>query len=184
MPDCYSLSTRSVLLTFILIAAISTIRLSLSKRERPDKERTGGLRDAFFNGDSALIRILDQFSIMSNLKSLLSTNVSSSEIHCINGLRFLTMGWIVLNHTLVTIHFETFDRFFKYADLVTPIAMQGLINSSVSVDTFFVISGALLTYSILRKTVSPKSTSLNSDNENSHQLNGVAYFLSRFVYTH
>jgi hypothetical protein len=44
-------------------------------------------------------RILVCFSIYSNGKKLLSTKKTAGTIDCVNGIRLLSMFWVVVGHT-------------------------------------------------------------------------------------
>ncbi|CAH1976900.1 unnamed protein product [Acanthoscelides obtectus] len=173
-------------LTAIIIVAVSTlvdvVRLKRKKRKIKDAEtesnnncRQGNIN---VNGSTDIIlnsqrkgeqkqqhlsgipfRILLAFSAIGNSKKILALeNVSLDAIKCIHGLRFISIAWIILVHTYLEI-FAIADN--KSMRLITEreFAYQTIANASFSVDTFFFISGLLVTLTYFRtdsKIVRPK----------------------------
>ena len=94
------------------------------------------------------LRILKCFSLASNVKHIL--NMDSSDKTCslgvIHGLRVLTMAWIIMGHTYGLINPSIHSNAFSAEDMYTKFLYQGLLNATLSVDTFFFISGLLTVY--------------------------------------
>lgn len=136
--------------------------------------------------------ILMCFSIYTNTKTIFSTELNTEAIPVIHGLKFLSMTWIIIVHTV----FYTYDYFGKclvtqtYVELIVYIILTQLIcmhiisfyidnkmwllrfsegipvqvlsNASVSVDTYFILSGLLLTYMYLKdKTDKERNKPIN-----------------------
>ncbi len=47
------------------------------------------------------LRILLALSVYSNAKKILDTNRAPGALDCVHGIRFLSMTWVILGHTLV-----------------------------------------------------------------------------------
>ncbi|XP_041358213.1 nose resistant to fluoxetine protein 6-like isoform X2 [Gigantopelta aegis] len=91
------------------------------------------------------------FSVYTNGKKILSTTHSKDSIQCLHGIRFISMTWIILGHTIafgisVAKNLKTFSQ-----DAVQDWTFQAIINATVAVDTFFAFSGLLVTYLILKE---------------------------------
>lgn len=118
-----------------------------------DEQKTEKKKDKQQN---IIIRILLCFSALTNGKRILDVEtVSEASIKCIHGLRFFSIAWIILVHTYLEI-FSIGDN--KKMRVVTErtFLYQTISNATFSVDTFFFISGLLVTITYFR-SVSKKS---------------------------
>uniref|UniRef100_A0A0C9RKI0 Nrf-6_0 protein n=3 Tax=Fopius arisanus TaxID=64838 RepID=A0A0C9RKI0_9HYME len=91
--------------------------------------------------------IVLSFSAYTNSQYIFDTSKSRS-MDCLDGLRFLSMGWVLLVHTALYGTWMTDNNRWSYrvgADFVTQI----ISNGSFSVDTFLFLSGFLSAYSFL-----------------------------------
>ena len=59
----------------------------------------------FFFSPEKLKKLLVGFSLYSNTKKLMDTKVLRGQISCLNGIRFLSMTWVLLTHTLSMLTF-------------------------------------------------------------------------------
>jgi peptidoglycan/LPS O-acetylase OafA/YrhL len=93
------------------------------------------------------------FSIHSNGKNLfdMTRNETSNSIECLNGLRSLSLLWIIFGHRF-------FDMFLSPATN-TQVATEEWLGSIFSlshttfhlaVDTFFLMGGLLVTWSVMK----------------------------------
>lgn len=53
----------------------------------------------FGNAIGTLEKLLLSFSVYSNAKKILSTRKTSETLTALNGIRFLSISWVVLGHT-------------------------------------------------------------------------------------
>ncbi|XP_076090041.1 nose resistant to fluoxetine protein 6-like [Mytilus galloprovincialis] len=109
------------------------------------------------NADSKIVhepgligKILLSFSVYTNGASILRTEQSKDTITCINGIRFISMTWVCLGHGYLS-SFSIADNIAtalpKYKER---ISFSIITNSFVSVDSFFTLSGLLLTYLVMK----------------------------------
>ncbi|XP_052853744.1 nose resistant to fluoxetine protein 6 [Drosophila gunungcola] len=98
-------------------------------------------------------KLLGTFSLRQNLPQLLKTSNSPSPrvIPCLNGIRCLTIIWIILGHgymyLLLAPNINSYD-IVAWAKTPFSMAMQ---SGTTSVDTFFLLSGLLLVLTSLRE---------------------------------
>lgn len=91
----------------------------------------------FFSG--IFLRLLLSFSAVDNGKKILSVDKASLEsIKCIHGLRFFSIGWIIMVHSYLEV-FAIADN--KNLRILTErgFMYQTISNATFSVDTFFFI---------------------------------------------
>ncbi|XP_077994444.1 nose resistant to fluoxetine protein 6-like [Glandiceps talaboti] len=91
------------------------------------------------------------FSVLTNGGKILDATHSSGTLAAIHGIRVLSMWWVILGHS-VTFTMGFSDNGFTYAQDVMPrFTFQAILNATFSVDTFFFLSGLLVTYLTLRE---------------------------------
>ncbi|KAJ8042096.1 Nose resistant to fluoxetine protein 6 [Holothuria leucospilota] len=95
--------------------------------------------------------IIFSWALPHNLPKLLSVHQTKGAIPCLNGIRVLSMLWVILGHTfwisamVGTVNPETgVDWLKRYGFLF-------VLNAFYSVDTFFFLSGLLVTYLTLKQ---------------------------------
>ena len=102
-------------------------------------------------------KMLLAFSLKRNMPKLMSTKSAEGSIGCLNGIRVLSLGWVILGHTgfyLFKMYpFSNIMNNHKYMmdNYVSEFTFQIADNATFSVDSFFVLSGFLLTYLTLKK---------------------------------
>ena len=87
------------------------------------------------------------FSLYKTIPSLMSTYQPATAITNINGIRVISMFWIILGHVTF---WQSFTTYVNAPDLFEEMPkhflFQPIINFAISVDSFFVLSGLLLSY--------------------------------------
>ncbi|XP_013390848.1 nose resistant to fluoxetine protein 6 [Lingula anatina] len=96
-------------------------------------------------------KIIIAFSMYTNGAKVLNTRQGSGALTCVNGIRFLSLSWVIWGHTYAFIVFFVDNLVPVYQDLTKRWTMQVLLQGTFSVDTFFVLSGLLVTYLTLRE---------------------------------
>ncbi|XP_076092954.1 nose resistant to fluoxetine protein 6-like isoform X1 [Mytilus galloprovincialis] len=96
-------------------------------------------------------KILLSFSVYTNGAKILSTNQSAGSLTSVNGIRFISMSWVILGHTYAFLS-PLADNQLPFTILMFKRWTFGaILNALVSVDTFFTLSGLLLTYLIMKE---------------------------------
>ena len=139
-----------------------------SYMERGYNWRETGLEDALsfksfsslkrtFKKRSAYKKILMAFSIRLNLTWILRgrskhscqtcrSKESFRPVECLFAIKFLTMVWVIVGHTglFLLLHSANAAQFVR--NYAKEFQAQVVLNASLSVDTFFFISGFLVSY--------------------------------------
>ncbi|XP_060066014.1 nose resistant to fluoxetine protein 6-like [Ylistrum balloti] len=107
-----------------------------------------------------LVKVLMAFSMYSNARKILNTHQGPGSITCINGVRFLSMSWVLLGHTFA-FGIGVADNLLTFLPaFMKRWTAHVILNALVSVDSFFTISGLLLSYLVL-KEMKKKNGKLN-----------------------
>ncbi|XP_071451418.1 nose resistant to fluoxetine protein 6 [Hetaerina americana] len=138
-----------------------TLNLQTSVTERGDKDcpdvmyqpkddtsSIGGYSDivAGLASETAL-----SFSIRRNLATIADHTVGSDTLPTLHGLRFLSMLWVILGHTCL-VAFKYSDNMAYRGVVEKEFFFQTISNAAFSVDTFFFISGLLVSFLYFRTT--------------------------------
>uniref|UniRef100_A0A2S2N858 Nose resistant to fluoxetine protein 6 n=1 Tax=Schizaphis graminum TaxID=13262 RepID=A0A2S2N858_SCHGA len=100
-------------------------------------------------------QILLAFSAVSNGRKILHCGPAPSEsLTCVHGLRFLSLAWVIMVHTYLQV-FSIAENKTLRTLTERNFMFQTVSNATFSVDTFFFISGLLVTY-LYYKTTSKK----------------------------
>lgn len=80
----------------------------------------------------------------------MKVNPSSDNLGCVHGIRVISTTWVVMGHTWVALR----SYIHNANDLLRDGEagwLQGIGNAYVSVDTFLLISGLLVSYLLLKE---------------------------------
>lgn len=94
--------------------------------------------------------LLLSFSVLTNGRTILNTQKpADGALTCLHGMRFMSVIWVIMVHTYLTVFYVADNKTLR---TVTErnIWYQSIGNASYSVDTFFFISGLLVTILFLR----------------------------------
>ncbi|XP_066275162.1 nose resistant to fluoxetine protein 6-like [Branchiostoma lanceolatum] len=95
-------------------------------------------------------RVLRCFSVYTNVRKLLNTKQAPGSIKCLHGIRFISMTWVILGHTYL-VHREGLDNRNRLGDEYPRFTFQAVNNATISVDSFFFLSGLLMSYLLLKQ---------------------------------
>ena len=95
---------------------------------------------------------LTAFSLLKVLPQILSTKQPPSAITSINGLRVMSMFWVILCHTHFWVVLNGAQNLYRIKDFLSRFTFQAIGNAFFSVDSFFFLSGLLVAYLTLRET--------------------------------
>lgn len=109
----------------------------------PKEERQGT--------ESVLTRAFLSFSLPSNTKKILGVEDASDSVTCLHGIRVLSILWVIVGHTFFFMAFY-FENTLGAAEALETVLGQVVINSTLAVDTFFVISGCLTALTFVKES--------------------------------
>jgi peptidoglycan/LPS O-acetylase OafA/YrhL len=116
------------------------------------------------------VRVLLSFSAYGNSRRLLSTSQAPGSITMIPGLRFITMCWIVVGHTYFLLIYGHASNMAQGSYEVVGYRVFDLISMMhLGVDSFFTISGILVSYLAIQQVV-----------EKGWQFNWKRFFFHRY----
>ncbi|XP_044739809.1 nose resistant to fluoxetine protein 6-like [Chrysoperla carnea] len=95
--------------------------------------------------------ILIAFSWFTNFQKITTVNNNPDMLPCLNGIRFISMLWVVIGHqyegSQTPLCVNPLDLFVDWQYRMSSML---IIGATVSVDSFFLLSGCLLMYSFLK----------------------------------
>ncbi|XP_033229469.1 O-acyltransferase like protein-like [Belonocnema kinseyi] len=100
---------------------------------------------------SAVANNFTEFSLFKSASKILNMNVSSNSLSALHGIRSLSMCWIVLGHQYVLSNFYVNVNMIDMADWIKSWNSLYVFMAVFAVDTFFMISGLLVTYLFLKE---------------------------------
>ncbi|KAK3732191.1 hypothetical protein RRG08_026573 [Elysia crispata] len=93
-----------------------------------------------------LVKVLLAFSVYTNGSKVLNTTQQPGSVSCIHGIRFFSMSWVILGHTFGFILTVVENVSSVVPSLLSRWSFDAISNAFVSVDTFFTLSGFLVSY--------------------------------------
>ncbi|XP_078593512.1 nose resistant to fluoxetine protein 6-like [Branchiostoma floridae x Branchiostoma japonicum] len=102
-------------------------------------------------------RILLCFSLSTNTGKVLSTKQAPGSIKSLHGIRFFSLSWIILAHTYMFAKLSPeFDNPLQVSEVMQTFTFQAVSNSFVAVDSFFFLSGLLMSYLLIKQMENSK----------------------------
>ena len=133
----------------------------------------GSAYDLFTNGkdNGVMSSLLLGLSAQRNFSKLFSSKRPSSQITCLDGIRFFSMSWVIVCHCFSQLgFFVPLSNFVPLTEMLSGFAYRAILNGFVSVDSFFFLSGLLVSYLTLKEL----------DRANG-KLNLPAFYLHRYL---
>ncbi|XP_071491871.1 O-acyltransferase like protein-like [Diadema antillarum] len=93
--------------------------------------------------------VLISFSMVTNCKKIFSAKKTKNTMASLNGIRVLSMFWVILGHTIVFYQGRIMNP-RQTVELVLNYSFWAVTKADVSVDTFFLLSGLLVTHVTLQ----------------------------------
>ncbi|OWF53373.1 O-acyltransferase like protein-like [Mizuhopecten yessoensis] len=98
-------------------------------------------------------KLLLSFSVWTNGRKLLSAKQTGGTMGAINGIRFLSMTWVILGHTYIFLLLQ--GALVNTAPFASQMlkrrSFMAITNALLSVDTFFTLSGLLVAYVFMKE---------------------------------
>ncbi|XP_011213223.2 nose resistant to fluoxetine protein 6 [Bactrocera dorsalis] len=123
--------------------------------------------------------LLLSFSAITNFNAICDRNVGADTIPSIHGLRAFSMAWVILGHTCIVV-FKYSDNMEMRKEVEKNFFFQAITNGPFSVDTFFFISGFLVSYLYFRTNAKGKLNKLTKGT--SELAAGTAHFFGLVAY--
>ncbi|CAG0905380.1 unnamed protein product, partial [Darwinula stevensoni] len=110
-------------------------------------------------------------SFYTNGEKLLSTKQGSDVIGSLHGIRFVTMTWVVLGHTysIMTAGVPMINP-MVLDEMTKVFFFNAILNATPSVDTFFFMSGLLVSYLLLKEL-----------QRNKGKFNIIKFYIHRYI---
>ncbi|XP_067000177.2 nose resistant to fluoxetine protein 6 [Anabrus simplex] len=100
------------------------------------------------------------FSLYTNGRKLFTTSRSEDTLHCLHGIRFLSIAWVILGHRYtLEVSLPAINSLAFITEFLPDWKHLGITNATLSVDTFFLLSGLLVAYVFFKQV--PKTNSFN-----------------------
>ncbi|XP_044255641.1 nose resistant to fluoxetine protein 6-like [Tribolium madens] len=92
------------------------------------------------------------FSVLTNGRKLLNINYNPNpdQIQCLNGMRFISMMWVIAGHNFVAVEQVPIINYAEIKEFADNVRVQYVTSAPIAVDTFFFLSGFLLTFGYLK----------------------------------
>ena len=93
------------------------------------------------------LKFITAFSIIKNLEMIISTKQPPNAITCFNGIRVISMFWVILSHIFQhqILHYVLINSGY-IRHYMQQFSYQPIVNATFSVDSFFFMSGVLASY--------------------------------------
>ena len=125
------------------------------------------------------MKFLMCFSAYTNGKRLLSTESGGKDhLDCLNGIRFISMTWVVIGHSFFAIMSGAMRNMAILGDVFAGkegLGFDAILNAVPSVDSFFLMSGCLTTFILLKELEKAGS------NITKHFITMVMYYVHRYL---
>ena len=113
------------------------------------------------------LKVVRVFSAYTNGKKLFGTETAVGPLACLNGIRVLSMWWVILGHTYAFVIYFSQNP-LDALDIIKRLSFQPVLNGTFSVDSFFFLSGLLVAYLAVKQMKEKQS------------MNWAYYFLHRY----
>lgn len=142
--------TLSVLILVLIIGTLLDITSQKKEDYFSDQKQNFGL----------MKKVFLCFSLNINTKKLFHIDKSTKTLKAMHGIRVLSLLWIIVCHSYLYVDTQSISGIYSYKELFRNFNFQFVVNGTLSVDTFFFLSGLLVSYSTI-KLVQKFKTGLN-----------------------
>jgi hypothetical protein len=94
----------------------------------------------FLENDSLFKEILLGFSAIKNTKKIFDIGNTEGQLECLNGIRFISIAWVILGHTYLFVLFSVGDNLGDvFSQWLKRFSFAIISNATYSVDSFFLL---------------------------------------------
>lgn len=144
-----------ILITFIVMVAtfIDVIRRFFSTYQHKPLSAASSSAEMIKQKSfrSLLKKCWLSFSFYTNCPKVLTTSIPVDSINCLYGLKTINLMWIILAHAYLTLDLKAVGQLLQTQKVNSLFFFQIIMNASLAVETFFFISGLLITLSVMRR---------------------------------
>jgi len=102
--------------------------------------------------DAVIFKLFICFSLVKNTKAVMNTNAPDGAILSINGIRTISMMWVILGHCYLYGELRNFvENPLDLRKVLRRFTFLSVENAFFSVDSFFLLSGLLVSYLGLKR---------------------------------
>lgn len=127
-------------------------------------------RNSTARNESLCTQLATSFSVLRNGKKIFHCSQGRGDLSCVHGIRVLSITWVILGHCF-SMYGDTQGNLMDTTRQMGDWTMMPVISGTLSVDTFFLLSGSLTAYVFLRQVEQAGGLSLKAM---------VLYFIHRF----
>ncbi|XP_035740471.1 O-acyltransferase like protein-like isoform X1 [Vespa mandarinia] len=138
----------SILVIFSLIIIASTT-FDIARRGHSSTLNPKARSHVFLSGKEYIL--FSSFSFYTNCKNLFNTDRHQDSIACLDGLRFLSICWIIYGHTYYMEVMGINMDLTQVPKMHESWSKMLVLNGNMVTDTFFLLSGVLLAYTEIIK---------------------------------
>jgi hypothetical protein len=132
--------------------------LLVDDAEREQQQKAAMQKKQQQQSSSAVYKFFTSFSVISNVKALGKSQPSTPhvDLRAVNGIRVISMLWIILAHTIALVGSLYFNSNYIYQKVVRRFSFSLILQGFVAVDSFFVLAGLLGTFLVMEAIRGPK----------------------------
>ncbi|XP_067126435.1 nose resistant to fluoxetine protein 6-like isoform X2 [Centruroides vittatus] len=128
----------SSLILLVMIGTIMELLQIHASNYDVEKQNSGLTKEIFLS-----------FSLYTNVQKLFRNKKSSETLTVLYGIRVISISWIILCHSHLYVDTQSIAGILFYKEFFRGFNLQFIANGTLSVDTFFFISGLLVSYTTL-----------------------------------
>lgn len=112
----------------------------------------------------------------------LNTEPSAMVIRCLNGIRVISLCWVIVANSYITLDPRATKRLTKTREAPKDFLFQLVAQASLAIETFFFLSGILMSLSFARQLHPDKEPGEKQDNRRASYLaQWVRFYVHRYV---
>ena len=124
----------------------------LDHNQEESSERSPLIRANVSSSPKKILKYITAFSLFKNVKIILSTQQSQTTITSLNGIRVMSMFWVIVHHAKgACVSYYSTNFLYDFMLIEPRFANQPINSKAFAVDSFFLLSGGLVAYHTLHE---------------------------------